>query len=467
MTVARPPDFEPLAGSDPVPGDPDEIARLGRRYADTAAEIARQAGNLRKLASNTPDGWEGLAGPVFRSKATDLAGRISAAHDRYATAGKALQHAAPDLAEHQQDAYRAVYAAKAAAQQLAANQPAPPPPPGRPPPPATPAQLADAQSRSMRFAGAQGDLTAARQNFDAAVDAYTQAATRAAAAISGAISNDGVHDSWWQRNFHWLSKVFKIVAIVIIVLAVVAILIAVPFSAGLLAALPFVTAEGLATAGTVAEVLGTALTVGQGTFDGISAGEGLESWTSFGLDVAGLATFGLGKAAGSMAEGLAGFGERAGSSIAAGQAGRAAMPAGLGMLYSLGSHSEWAASQLRAIPGLGRRFAGATEAAERAGAGVSTLTAGAEATNATSLWNMSSEISESLAKLNTLGDEFPTSVRIAAAQLGSHGLSNVNGALQWASYGKGTQDAIINALPQSDPQFPAIGQFRLALAHVR
>ncbi|HEX5292778.1 MAG TPA: hypothetical protein VFX25_28240, partial [Streptosporangiaceae bacterium] len=67
MSVARPPDFEPLADSDPVPGDPDEISRLGRRYADTAAEIARQAGNLHKLASATPDGWEGLAGPVFRS----------------------------------------------------------------------------------------------------------------------------------------------------------------------------------------------------------------------------------------------------------------------------------------------------------------------------------------------------------------------------------------------------------------
>jgi len=453
MSVARPPDFEPLADSDPVPGDPDEIARLGRRYADTAAEIARQAGNLHKLASATPDGWEGLAGPVFRSKASDLAGRISAAHDRYATAGKALQHAAPDLAEYQQDAYRAVYAAKAAAQQLAASLPPPPAPPGSPPPPsATPAQLAAAQSRSMRYADAQGDITAARQNFSTAVDAYTQAAARAASAISGAISDDGVHDSWWQRNFHWLSKVFKIVAIVIIVLAVVAILIAVPFTAaGLLAALPFATAEGLAAVGTVAEVLGTALTVGQGTFDGISAGEGTGDWTSFALDVAGLATFGLGKAAGSMAEGLAGWAGKAGSSIAAGRAGRAAMPAGLGVLYSLG---------------LGGRFAGATEAADRAAAGVTALTDGAKATNASSLWNMSSEISESLSKLNKLGDEFPTSIRIAAAQMASHGLSNANGALQWASYGKGTQDAIINALPQSDPAYPAIGQFRLALAHV-
>jgi uncharacterized protein YukE len=452
MSVARPPDFEPLADSDPVPGDPDEISRLGRRYADTATEIARQAGNLHKLASATPDGWEGLAGPVFRSKASDLAGRISAAHDRYATTGKALQHAAPDMAEHQEDAYQAVYAAKAAAQQMAASLPAPPPPAGSPPPPPlTPQQNADAEAKSRQFTAAQHAVSTARTKFNAAVDGYTKAAARAAAAISGAISNDGVHDNWWQRNFHWLSKVFKIVAIVIVVLAVVAILIAVPATAGLLAALPFVTEAGLATAGTVVEVLGTALTVGQSAFDGISAGEGMSDWTSFALDLVGLATFGLGKAAGGMAEGLTGWAESAGSSIAAGRAGRAAMPTGLGLLYSLG---------------LGGRFAGVTEAADRAAAGVKAMTAGAEATNATSLWNMSSEISESLSKLNRLGDEFPTSIRITAAQMASHGLSNANGALQWASYLKGTQDAIANALPQSDPKLPAIGQFRLALAHV-
>jgi hypothetical protein len=37
--TARPPDFEPLASSDPVPGNTDEIVALGRRYTDTAAEI--------------------------------------------------------------------------------------------------------------------------------------------------------------------------------------------------------------------------------------------------------------------------------------------------------------------------------------------------------------------------------------------------------------------------------------------
>jgi hypothetical protein len=29
--TAKPPDFEPLAGSDPVPGNTDEISALGKR----------------------------------------------------------------------------------------------------------------------------------------------------------------------------------------------------------------------------------------------------------------------------------------------------------------------------------------------------------------------------------------------------------------------------------------------------
>lgn len=47
----RPTDWAPLAGSDPVPGDPDEIERAAKSLADMAEEITRQTGNLRKLAT--------------------------------------------------------------------------------------------------------------------------------------------------------------------------------------------------------------------------------------------------------------------------------------------------------------------------------------------------------------------------------------------------------------------------------
>jgi uncharacterized protein YukE len=167
VSAGRPPDFEPLASGDPVPGDPQEIAMLGRRYADTAAEIARQAANLRKLATAAPGGWKGKAGTVFHSHAADLATRISKAHERYATAGKALQACAGPMDDAQQRAYAAVWQAKAAQQQMTANAPGPPRPPGSPP--LTDVQKAQQRARQAAYDDAQSSLAQATRRFDEAV----------------------------------------------------------------------------------------------------------------------------------------------------------------------------------------------------------------------------------------------------------------------------------------------------------
>ena len=235
MSAARPPDFEPLASGNPVPGDPDEITMLGRRYTDTAAEIARQAANLRKLATAAPGGWKGQAGTVFHSHAADLATRISKAHDRYAAAGKALHDCAGPMQDAQQRAYAAVWQAKSAQQQMAANTPGPPRPPGSPP--LTDEQKAQQRTQQAAYGDAQTSLAQATRNFDDAVSDYRSAAARAARQIGSAISHDGLKDSWWDRNFGWISAVFKIIAIVVVVLAVVALLLAMPWSAALIAAM--------------------------------------------------------------------------------------------------------------------------------------------------------------------------------------------------------------------------------------
>ena len=49
----RPADWSPLAQTDPVPGDPQEVAALGRRFEATAAEIAAAwaAGSARAASS--------------------------------------------------------------------------------------------------------------------------------------------------------------------------------------------------------------------------------------------------------------------------------------------------------------------------------------------------------------------------------------------------------------------------------
>jgi len=56
----RPTDWSPLGDADPVPGDPYEVAVLGRRFQATAQEIAGAAQRLRTMCSDVlavPDGW--------------------------------------------------------------------------------------------------------------------------------------------------------------------------------------------------------------------------------------------------------------------------------------------------------------------------------------------------------------------------------------------------------------------------
>jgi hypothetical protein len=58
VSPVRPADFEPLASADPVPGDAEAVAALGRRYRDTASEIARQVTALAAAKA------AGAPGPV-------------------------------------------------------------------------------------------------------------------------------------------------------------------------------------------------------------------------------------------------------------------------------------------------------------------------------------------------------------------------------------------------------------------
>src|SRR4051794_28587936 len=122
--MGRPWDWSPLAGADPVPGDPVGVgeaarhyaqiaheitaqaqhlralapgARGGggggaRHYAQIAHEITAQAQHLRALAQGTGDAWDADAGRVFRDHAGDLAGRITKAQARYEAAARTLDH---------------------------------------------------------------------------------------------------------------------------------------------------------------------------------------------------------------------------------------------------------------------------------------------------------------------------------------------------------------------------------------
>jgi uncharacterized protein YukE len=445
--TARPPDFEPLAGPDPVPADTDEIAALGRRYTDTAAEIKAQAAKLTKLASNTIDGWTGQAAKVFQSHAADLATRISRAQERYGVAGQALTQCAGSMQAAQQDAYAAVWKAKAAQEQMTSSLPLPSPVAGGPPP--TVDEMSAARRRQASYEEASTSLAQARRQFDTAVGDYQAAARRAARAIEAEISHDGLKDSWWDRNFGWISEVMTIVAVVVAVLAVVALLLICPWTAALIADLLtgglglFSTAEVTATAVTsLGSSLGyvvAGLTAVSAAYDGIAAGTGKESWTSFEIDIASLAAFGVGEGAGTIMKVLAVGAEDGGKAVAAGRAGRAfatdhGMP---GWVFSLSSRMGTAGKAAMGLLGKGDVLTGAVDAASAAREGVEAAVKAVEPGNFASAWTMNHGVATDWAKLGVLNDQVPGVIRIMVPQAVGRTVMAVDGLVQWSGMGLG------------------------------
>ncbi|MCM1972884.1 hypothetical protein [Streptomyces sp. G1] len=97
----RPRDWHPLADSDPIPGDPDRVAALGRQLRATAEELERQIRNLKAVAD--VDAWDSKAGKEFREKATGNVKKLEAALTRYDSAADALGDKVTEIAGSHQD----------------------------------------------------------------------------------------------------------------------------------------------------------------------------------------------------------------------------------------------------------------------------------------------------------------------------------------------------------------------------
>jgi len=423
----KPPDFEPLAASDPVPGEPDMIAALGRRYAQTAHEIQQQAANLRRLAGGASAGWKGKSGTVFAAKAEDLAARISRAHARYAAAAQALAHCATPMTDAQQRAYAAVWQAKDAEQRMTASAPAAAA--------AGEASLAhDPASRAaaLRHDEASHDLSVARRQFATAVEDYDTAAGAAARAITNEIGSDGLKDSWWDAHFGWFAGFFEIVAVTVLVLAVVAIILICPFSVALL---------GVAAVEAATTTIGWTLfglTFLQAAFDGSATATGKESWTAFAWDLAALATFGTGKAAEAGVAWLAENSEGIGKAIAGRRAGQAAMwgknlP---GFLFSLANRSSAASGVMRVL-GMGGTLDTATKAAAQARSAVQAAVRSASPDAIASIFTMSNSFSADLSKLAAVDTKVPGVLRIRVSRTLAQSLAGVDGTFQWSTFGAG------------------------------
>ena len=219
----RPTDWAPLAPSDPVWGDPDEIERSAKSLADMAEEITRQTASLKKLAS--AEGWDADAGRTFADSAHDLAGQLSKARGRYTTAAGALKGYAPELRHAQSVADAALADAKQAQDTVNANRPPAHPPAGPP----TPEQVTAERQRQHAYDDGVSALHAAHRKLTEATGHRDRHAGRAAKAIRHAIDHDGLKDSRWDKFKNWISEhadllkaIAKIAEVIATVLAVIA-----------------------------------------------------------------------------------------------------------------------------------------------------------------------------------------------------------------------------------------------------
>ena len=289
----RPRDWSPLAGSDPVPGDPDGVERIAQRYADTARALRDQANRLRVLSSD--GSWEGEAAVDWRHQGREVANKLGKVVDRYETAGRALRtyggqlrgaqsrsERALDLA---QDAERRARAADRAMDDEARRHAQAPP---ETPPPDTSHLGRQREQAADDLARARSMLLAAERDRDAA-------ATAAATSIEDITGNDGLDDGrfagvrkWFVDRVEWLDRNLRNITDIAGWIATVAGVLALAVGwipvIGQLAAAVLTAITALAT---LVALIGSL----------VMAIQGRAGWAEVGLNLFSLATLGLGRAA--------------------------------------------------------------------------------------------------------------------------------------------------------------------------
>ncbi|MEU8978899.1 hypothetical protein [Streptomyces sp. NPDC048309] len=291
--AGRPRDWHPVADSDPIPGDPDQVAALGRKLRKTAEELERQIRNLKAVAE--VDAWDSKAGKEFREKAKGNVRKLEAAFKRYDTAADALGTKVAEIGGGYQDKLNAKptnYASDLNRAQEIAD-----------------ASLKDAKDADERKGAAQhsldgltekekedkkkgfeekrdaagDDITAAREKISQAKEIRDNAAKRAREAIDDVISHDSLKDSFWDKFDDWVEGIGTFFSNAAAWLGVVSLLVGwIPIIGQALAGI-------LGSLAMIATLISTVTTV-------IQVIRGDKGWTDLALAVAGFAMMGVGKA---------------------------------------------------------------------------------------------------------------------------------------------------------------------------
>ncbi|CAL9475982.1 putative T7SS-secreted protein [Streptomyces sp. Tu 3180] len=298
--------------SDPIPGDPEEVAKLGRDLRKTAESIRKQADEIKALAS--VDQWKSKTADEFRKEAEEAEGKLRKAFKRYDAAADALgekvidggcsKEYASELHRAQTMADKALRDARDAHDEQKASTGALDKLPGD-----TPDDDPDRKKLEKRQEAAASALERAKKDLEAAKGVRDAAAKRARDSIRYAIDHDGLKDGTWDKfkdwvhdNAGWMKKVLEATGWISTICGTLALMVGwIPIVGQVLAGV----LGTIALAATLVSLVGhTLLAV---------AGEG--SWFDVALDVVGLATLGIGRGA------LAGA---KGASLAAKSLGRSA-----------------------------------------------------------------------------------------------------------------------------------------------
>ncbi|MET8895022.1 putative T7SS-secreted protein [Streptomyces albogriseolus] len=300
--------------TDPVPGEPEEVAKLGRELRRTAESIRKQADEIRALSSVGQ--WKSKAAQEFRSEAEEAEGKLRKAMRRYDAAADALgekvsdagcsQDYASELHRAQTMADRALREARDAVDEQRASAGALDGLPDD-----TPEDDARRRKLEKRQEAAATALEGARSRLEAAKAVRDAAARRARESIRYAIDHDGLKDGAWDKvknwvhdNAGWMKTALDVASWVATVCGTLALLV------GWIPVLGPVLAGALGTvalAATLFSLAGHTLLA--------MAGEG--SWFDVALDVVGIATLGIGRGALAAAKGATAAAQSLGRQAAA------------------------------------------------------------------------------------------------------------------------------------------------------
>lgn len=183
MTRGR--DWSVLRTRDPVPGDPEELARLAREYQMTAQSLRDGAAVLRDVGCRSST-WDSPAGTAFGARMVDAVRALELARPRFERAAEVVSRYAGELVRAQAEADGALVSAwRAREDRDAADRVR---------------RLVDdpLQERvwAVRAEEAQRRLDAADRRLAAAETVWWQAGARAAGALEAATAADGLADGW-------------------------------------------------------------------------------------------------------------------------------------------------------------------------------------------------------------------------------------------------------------------------------